>query len=220
MKRIICGVAATAVMLGLSPVVAHAAGEDADGTGRSASDIATTRALIARADRMSVVGDKKAGLKRPGVKTTVTPNASYGGYSYRKGVILVTSDAFKGLIPTGHAAIGYSSSEVVESLSSGVQRGPNNWYATKNQAYQTSVRTTTAAQDAAAATWADGQRGKAYNWNYLNPGTRSKFYCSQLVWAAFKDQFGIDLDTSAYLWAIHPMELVNTSAVYLIYRKK
>lgn len=169
---------------------------------------------------MSVVGDKKAGLKRPGVKRSAVPNAAYGGYSYRKGVILVTPDAYKGLIPTGHAAIGYSSSEVVESLSSGVQRGPNNWYATKDQAYQTSVRDTTAAQDAAAADWADGQRGKPYNWNYLDRGTRSRFYCSHLVWAAFNDRFGIDLDTSAYLWAIHPMELVNTSAVYLIYRKK
>jgi hypothetical protein len=29
--------------------------------------------------------------------------APYGSYPTRKGVILVTPDAFKGLIPTGHA---------------------------------------------------------------------------------------------------------------------
>ena len=40
------------------------------------------------------------------------------------------------------------------------------------------------------------------------------------MWAAFKDNFGVDLDTAAYAWAVHPMELVNSPKAYLIYRKK
>lgn len=52
---------------------------------------------------------------------------SSGNYPRRKGVILVTSDCYKGLIPTGHAAIVYSSNKVVESLSKGVTTGQNNW---------------------------------------------------------------------------------------------
>ncbi|MFT4295509.1 MAG: YiiX/YebB-like N1pC/P60 family cysteine hydrolase [Micropruina sp.] len=221
MRRILCGLATAAIATSLFPVAASAA-PPADGTGRSASDVATTRAQIARANSLPVVRDRKAGWTRSTAAsgTSAVTNSSYGSYSYRKGVILATSDAFKGLIPTGHAAIGYSSSQVVESVSSGVVRGANDWFRSKSQAYQTSVRSTTAAQDAAAADWADGQRGKPYNWNYLDRDTRKRFYCSQLVWAAFKDKYGIDLDTSAYLWAVHPMELVNTSAVYLIYRKK
>lgn len=46
-----------------------------------------------------------------------------------------------------------------------------------------------------------------------------KFYCSQLVWAAFKDNYGIDLDTSDFGDAVHPMELVNSSKTYTIYKK-
>lgn len=39
------------------------------------------------------------------------------------------------------------------------------------------------------------------------------------MWAAFKDNFGINMDTLAYPGAVHPMELVNTSETYLIWRK-
>lgn len=53
--------------------------------------------------------------------------------------------------------------------------------------------------------------GKKYNFDYLDVNTRKKFYCSQLVWASYKDKFGIDLNTSAYGAAVHPMELVNNS---------
>ena len=70
-----------------------------------------------------------------------------------------------------------------------------------------------------AANWSYNQRGKPYNWNYLNTGTRSAFYCSHLVWASFKDNFGVDLNTSAWLGAVHPMELVDTPKTYLIWRK-
>lgn len=39
------------------------------------------------------------------------------------------------------------------------------------------------------------------------------------VWAAFKDNYGIDLDTSDFGDAVHPMELVNSSKTYTIYKK-
>lgn len=63
------------------------------------------------------------------------------------------------------------------------------------------------------------QLGKPYNYNYFNVSTRKKFYCSQLVWVAFKDNYGIDLDTSDFGDAVHPMELVNSSKTYTIYKK-
>lgn len=40
-----------------------------------------------------------------------------GTYPTRYGVILVTADKYKGLIPTGHAGIIWTSSTIVESLS-------------------------------------------------------------------------------------------------------
>lgn len=144
---------------------------------------------------------------------------AYGTYPTRKGVILVTKDKFKGIIPTGHAAIIYSYGTVVESLSGGVTTGANDWYQTRNTCYGVTVSGTTIAQDEAAANWCYGKIGLPYNWNYLNPYTRDKFYCSQLVYAAFLDNFGINLDTSDFGVAVHPMELVNSSNTYLIYEK-
>lgn len=101
---------------------------------------------------------------------TITSNAatSSGSYPTRKGTILVTPDAYKGLIPTGHAAIVLNKSEVVESLSNGVGVHKNNWKTKKNKIYGVSVKGTTASQDAAAANWCRAQVGKKYNWNYFD----------------------------------------------------
>ena len=143
----------------------------------------------------------------------------FGQYPKRKGVILVTSDKYKGIIPTGHAAIVYTSDSVVESLSGGVTIGKNNWNRTRKTCYGVTVRATSAAQDSRAANWCYGQRGKPYNWDYTNVRTRKKFYCSQLIYAAFLDLYGINLNTSAFGAAIHPMELVNTSRTSKIYEK-
>jgi uncharacterized protein YycO len=142
-----------------------------------------------------------------------------GVYPRRYGVILVTADKYKGIIPTGHAAIIWSSQRVVESLANGVTTGPNNWNVTKTTCYAVGPIRTTEAQDNAASNWCYSQKGKPYNFNYLNVDTRSSFYCSQLVWAAFKDNYGIDLNTSAYGRAVHPMELVNSPETGLIYQK-
>ena len=209
------GIAALALCLTV-PTAATAAPKD---TGMTADEAATTKALIERANALPVKADPKAKKQTAASTQAVTPQSAYGSYPTRKGVILSTSDAFKELIPTGHSAIIYSAGTVVESVSNGVVTGYNNWHATKGQAYGVTVASTTAAQDAAAANWSYNQRGKGYNWNYLDTGTRDRFYCSQLVWASFKDNFGIDLDTGAYLWAVHPMEFVGNAKTILLYRK-
>lgn len=145
--------------------------------------------------------------------------ASFGTYPTRKGVILVTSDKYKGLIPTGHAAIIYSSDTVVESIENGVTTGDSDWNQSKTECFGVTVYGTTTAEDSQAANWCYNQIGKPYNWNYPNRWTRDSFYCSQLVYASFLDNFGIDLDTAAWLSAVHPMELVNSSNTYTIYEK-
>lgn len=142
-----------------------------------------------------------------------------GTYPTRYGVILVTADKYKGLIPTGHAGIIWTSSTIVESLSNGVTTGPNDWNTSKTSCYGISVKGTTVDEDNEASNWCYRQLGKPYNYNYFNVSTRKKFYCSQLVWAAFKDNYGIDLDTSDFGDAVHPMELVNSSKTYTIFLK-
>ena len=50
-----------------------------------------------------------------------------------------------------------------------------------------------------------------------------KFYCSQLVWAAYYYSCGFDLDLTRYntfgTWRIHPKEIYDADTA-LIYRKK
>lgn len=144
---------------------------------------------------------------------------STGTYPSRPGVILVTDDYYKNLIPTGHAAIVYSSDKVVESLQNGVCYGNNDWYRSKNTCTAVAVSGTTSQQDSFAAVWCSGKNGKPYNFIYTDVDTREKFYCSQLVWAAYKDCYGIDLNTSIFGNAVHPGELVDSSHTYVIYRK-
>lgn len=168
-------------------------------------------AMWEEADNQPIMADKNAG--------NLVTTMAFGTYPTRKGVILVTPDKYKNLLPTGHAAIIYTSSTVVESLDYGVTTGANNWNSTKSACYGVTVSGTTVAQDSQAADWCYSQIGKPYNWNYLDRWTRNSFYCSQLVYASYLDNFGIDLDTAAWLSAVHPMELVNSSNTYTVYEK-
>ena len=132
---------------------------------------------------------------------------------------MVTSDKYKGLIPTGHAAIVWAKPTVIESLANGVVTGPNDWYNSKTTCYGVAVNGTTFEQDDYASNWCYGQRGKPYNFNFYDVGTREKFYCSQLVWAAFKDNYNIDLNTSEFGVAVHPLELAVAQNTYIVYKK-
>ncbi|GFZ32937.1 hydrolase [Clostridium zeae] len=175
-----------------------------------------------------VVNDPKVSATKSLTSQTSSLTAISGGtYPTRKGVILVTDDKYSGIIPLGHGAIVYSASEVVEALNTGVVIGKNNWNTTRNSCAAGTVTSTTVDQDAAAAEWCKSKVGTPYNYDYYNMSTRSKFYCSQLVWASFKDNYGIDLNTDSYdistfgytiASAIHPTELLTNDKVVVTYR--
>ncbi|WP_152361054.1 YiiX/YebB-like N1pC/P60 family cysteine hydrolase [Microlunatus speluncae] len=210
MRTVLAIVASACAVALLAPMPALA--ETTTSRQQVAADGSATQAMIDRANAREIEVDHK---------TPITTRSPYGSYPRRKGVILVTRDKYRDLIPTGHAAIIHSRNYVVEALGHGVVRGDNNWYQSKTQAYGAGVRATSAAQDAKAADWAYLQRGKPYNYNYVDMRTRSSFYCSQLVWAAFWDNFRINLDTTKIPGAVHPLELLDDpSKAYLIYRKK
>lgn len=163
------------------------------------------------ADNKLVVADKG-----------ISNRAVSGTYPTRKGVILSTptNASLGGVTFVGHSAIIYTSSTVVESLSKGVTTGSNNWNSVKTKCYGVTVANTTTAQDAKAADWCHEKIGCPYNYNFLNVATRSKFYCSQLIWAAFWDLYGIDLNANTLGKIITPMELVNSDNSFVIYRKE
>lgn len=165
------------------------------------------------------IAKKEGSMNIPSDYTGLRRAGYQWGYPTTKGKILVTGDAYKNLIPTGHAAIVYSKTTVVEALAQGVVSGKNNWTKSKNTCWGLSVTDVTAAQEKKVADWCHSQIGKPYNFNYFNVNTRSKFYCSQLVWAGFKDKYHVDLNTSKYGAAIHPLELVSTDKTMIIYKK-
>lgn len=148
-----------------------------------------------------------------------------GTYPTRKGVILVTSDAYRDLIPTGHAAIIYKNDKVVESMPNGVTTGKNDWNTSKKTTYACTPKKTLYSQDKIAADYCYDRIGKPYNWNYFNIDRRNKFYCSHLIYAAFLDKYNINLNTSDFSVPflgnpVHPLELASNNYVYLIYSNK
>lgn len=159
--------------------------------------------------------DKKA-VKTNGINLM----ESSGTYPTRSGVILVTSDSNTLGIHYGHAGIVWNPSTTVESMKDGVQRLPNIWNSRYNNVKGISVNGTTLEQDEKASDWCDAQVGKPYNWNFFNTSTRSKFYCSQLVWAAYKDLYNINIDSKSSIpGVIIPVDLPNQSNVYTVYVK-
>lgn len=184
-------------------------------------DLEEARSQVVVADKGQE--DKKSSvfMKKSAARTTYA-STNMGTYPTRRGVILVTTDAYKNLIPTGHAAIVANEDEVIESLSDGVQYGDNDWASSKDECFGVTCGSTSVAQDASTVTYivVHDYIGKPYNFNYLDVDTRERFYCSQLVWAAYKDMLGIDLNTSEYGRAIHPTELINTDRTVTIYRHR
>lgn len=178
--------------------------------------VSTVAKKVASATNYSAVSSYSTG-SGSGSGTTVS-----GTYPTRKGTILVTKDAYKNLIPTGHAGIVLNQYTVIESLADGVQYAPSDWRTRYKTCYGVTVTSTTAAQDAQVVDYIVNQKwvGKPYNYNYFNVNTRSKFYCSQVVWAGFKDCLGIDLNTSTFGAAVHPMELVSTDKTRTLFSQE
>jgi len=135
----------------------------------------------------------------------------------RKGIILVTTDPWKGVVESGHAAIVYSEDSVIESLSNGVVKGKNNWGNTKNEYYAVFPLKASINDGEKAAEYCKKKTGLSYNINFYNIDTRKKFYCSQLVYASYKDLFKIDLNTDAFKSKlgnpIHPYELLDSNNI-------
>lgn len=168
-----------------------------------------------KARQKPVMADKSV------AKDGIVSTDSFGWYPTRNGVILVTPDAYKNLIPTGHAGIIWdgSNGKIIEALAAGVVIGNNDWNITKSECFGVTVSGLTVEQDNEASNYCKKRIYSPYNYNYMYPWTRMSFYCSQLVYAAFLDKYDVNLDTVAYLQAVHPMELVNTSKTYTIYEK-
>lgn len=110
----------------------------------------------------------------------------------------------------------YSQNRVVEAVYNKVVTGKNDWNQSKNTCWGLYV---TEDQAKNVADWCYSQRGKPYNIEYYDVNTRLKFYCSQLIWAGFKDKYNVDLNASQYGAAVHPIEFVSSDKTMILYKK-
>lgn len=153
--------------------------------------------------------------------------APMGSWSWRDGVICITDSYAKTpLFNNGHAgivAVAPHYDKVVEANpADGVQAKYGAWDARfkGNTVWQLGVKRTSVAQDQRAGAWATQQIGKPYNRQFSNINRRDAFYCSHLVWAAYKDTTGVDIGTWEYGAAIHPFELIHSKETQIIFRNR
>jgi uncharacterized protein YycO len=145
---------------------------------------------------------------------------STGTYPTRNGVILATSDFYKGLIPTGHSGIIWDGAHgmIIEALSNGVVKGNNDWNIKKSTCWGVTVNGTTSSQDNEASNFCRAKLGKPYNYFFNIPYRTDAYYCSQLVWQSFLP-YGYNLNTPLFDIAVHPMELVWSPNTRIVYEK-
>lgn len=148
-----------------------------------------------------------------------------------KGDILVSYDLNSGssAIGFGHAAIvSRIKSNTVESWHKswspikqhGVRMYNNNW-GKRKKVFGLWVRKSNNTKYVNAAKYAEKQANlkKPYNINFFDKFTTKRFYCSQLVWRAWKNQ-GHDIDNVKFDTVVSPMELVNSNNTKVFYHKK
>ncbi|SDZ31078.1 Permuted papain-like amidase enzyme, YaeF/YiiX, C92 family [Evansella caseinilytica] len=148
----------------------------------------------------------------------------------KKGNILVTLDSSSSSgYFGGHAAIvsDYSSNWTVEAFAkgfspqspkeSGVMWQINNWRTRYKTVAGYNVKGATSTDYSKAGKYAESQIGKPYNFDFTDKKTTSSFYCSQLVWRAWKKQgYEIDGVSNGVVW---PKDLTKSKNVVPFHKK-
>ncbi|MBD8499636.1 hypothetical protein [Paenibacillus arenosi] len=137
----------------------------------------------------------------------------------RKGTFFY-APASLGPVNHGHIGIYYTSSVIVEAANSdlGIRKASVSTRKVGKGARIQEVKSTSISQDSKAANWAHGKLGKNnYNKNFLKNRScgGKKFNCSQLVWCAFKQVAGIDIDKDKG-WGVYPVDIRDSSLVRTI----
>lgn len=164
---------------------------------------------------------KESNLNNLGMVTFSNSDSSLGTY----GDILVTysfSSFRVDVGATGHAAIVHNDPNyTIESFPDGGVRVYKNDWASKSKVYGVRVKGASGADYTNAASYAITQANlrKPYNWNFFNKGTTDSFYCSQLVWRAWKNQgYEVDRMNLGDWEPVSPAELVGGDETYVFYK--
>ena len=178
------------------------------------------RQVWEKVDSMEPVGDFKTGSR------------SVGAWSWRDGVICVTdSYASVSFFNNGHAGMMAIAPYYYKTVEANPQRSDgtggcveicDGYWETRfsnGRLVQVGVTETTVQQDHDAAVWACNQIGKPYKFWNNDMSRRDAFYCSHLIYAAYLDTCGVNLDTPAYACCIHPFEFLDNPKTTLIYER-
>lgn len=149
-----------------------------------------------------------------------------GTYPVKTGEILASPyNGDTSLKITGHAAIVFTTTVVIESISSGVQFGPNNWDTERKLCYGGRTDNVSDARMADAGHWCNGIRdaGAPYTLNLTLSNTDPKkgFYCSQLVYNGYRHGIGVLISdiTTGYLMPMNIFDSPNVYSTYIEYEK-
>lgn len=168
-------------------------------------------------DKLPVYEDKKSEDTTFNSDKLKPIPARSASYPRRAGVILVTTDGSFGKL-IGHAGIMWTGKTTIESFpKNGVGRYRNTWNRRYRKVWAVTTRQLNAHQENVVSNWCEEQVGKPYNWDFDMPHYRSRFYCSQLVYAGFLDKYNLNLNYGS--WIVFPYDLVRTNNTYVIYRK-
>lgn len=136
-------------------------------------------------------------------------------FYHKKGNILVTNHGETRFNIAGHAGIVFDSYNTIEAYDPVVIAKGNNFFLRKGygRIWEAEVRQADGS-NRAVADWALKQKGKPYNWKIWDINTRARFYCSQLVYAGYKDKCGIDLNKNGGI--VYPTDLINHKMIKII----
>ena len=132
------------------------------------------------------------------------------------GAFLVTKDNLTGFIPfVGHVGIILDQRTVVQAGPfDGVYYGPNDCDTSKITCYAAVPKELDNKKFINAANWAASKKGSSYNFNFFSWKNKdaNKFYCSQLVWAAYYNACNFDLAPKRQM-ILFPADLINDDSI-------
>ncbi|ODG90587.1 MULTISPECIES: YiiX/YebB-like N1pC/P60 family cysteine hydrolase [Bacillaceae] len=133
--------------------------------------------------------------------TVIIGSSTKGNFYY--------TDSQTAYLNHGHVGMYYTTTTIVESIpDKGVRTISSSSRKVDTGAVIKSVNTTQAKRDA-AANWAYGELGEDYSYNFATnrqTSTSGAKNCSKLVWSAFKEKAGLDLDVDKGL-GVYPRDV-------------
>ncbi len=137
------------------------------------------------------------------------------GYVPMPGDILLAEDSSP--VPM-HAGIVYDSTQVIEAQAEGVVlENLSKWYNAYDSFWVKRIKNSSYAMTLAARNYAYSKLGYPYNYNFFDYKNTSRFYCTSLVYRAWRSGAGINLDSTLSIPPLTVGDISSDSDTYEIF---